>query len=277
MHEAQGTTDREFERQKWADEIRLRRRELVIKEQEQSVRATEMRLREIEARRSTWTNPLVLAIFAAAVAAFGNAIVAFINGNEQRAAEETRSVAQLRVEQAKGEAALILEAIKTTDPDKAAINLRFLVDSGLIADKTRRTELSNYLTTLKPGEGPALPGATPAPGTLASSFQFTCATADTLKLSDLKSTLEKRLAVLHPDITLNEAGEIHINVEVDRATKLHYVIWRKSTGQGLAIRAEYSFPIPMPQTILPSMHSALRKDMEKTLNLKEGECSVEKG
>src|SRR5262249_47883548 len=99
MNETRRATDLEFERQKWADEIRLRRRELAIKEQEQSARATEMRLREFEARRSTWTNPLVLAIFAAAIAAFGNAIVAFINGGEQRAAEETRSTAQLRVEQ----------------------------------------------------------------------------------------------------------------------------------------------------------------------------------
>lgn len=62
-----------------------------------------------------------MAILAATLAAVGNAIVAVVNGLEQR-----------QLERQKGEETRILEMIKTGDPDKAAENLKFLLDSGLI-------------------------------------------------------------------------------------------------------------------------------------------------
>jgi hypothetical protein len=89
----------EFEKVKWTDEVRLRQQEIDLKarETEIKVQETEIKSREqqnaldklnfdqAEARRNRWTNPLVLAVFAAAVAAGGNAAVALLNvpHNEQ--------------------------------------------------------------------------------------------------------------------------------------------------------------------------------------------------
>jgi hypothetical protein len=55
----------------------------------------------------------------------------------------------------------ILEMIKTGEPDKAANNLRFLVDAGLIRNKDIHRDLTKLLETRQPGQGPAL--AAPVP------------------------------------------------------------------------------------------------------------------
>ncbi len=60
----------DFEREKWLGDYELRRREIEIKERYQS--------------RSRWSNPIVLAVLAAALAGVGNATVAWLNGIEQR-------------------------------------------------------------------------------------------------------------------------------------------------------------------------------------------------
>jgi S1-C subfamily serine protease len=132
-----------FEREKWADEVRLRQQELDAK--------------KIEARKNRWISPLAVAVFAAAVAVAGNAVVTLLNGNAQRQSE-----------QVKADQALILEAIKANSPDKAAANLTFLVDTALIADEKRRTELHTFLQRRRLGEGPALPSAVPSDGTIAA-------------------------------------------------------------------------------------------------------------
>jgi hypothetical protein len=124
----------QFEREKWAADLRLRERELDLREEEQ--------------RQARWRSPLTVAIFAAALAAAGNAVVAFVNGNSQRDLED-----------GKAESERILEMIKTGDPDSAADNLQFLLDSGLIADQTRVAKLASYLKTRGAGTGPALPAA----------------------------------------------------------------------------------------------------------------------
>jgi S1-C subfamily serine protease len=157
----------EFEKAKWKDEIRFRQQEMDLraKETEIKFKETEIKLKEqqnasekltfdqAEARRNRWTNPLVVAVFAAAVAAAGNAIVALLNGSAQRATE-----------QVKDDQALILESIKAnSDPDKAATNLKFLVETALISNSDRRTEIETFLKNRKQGEGPALPSATPNP------------------------------------------------------------------------------------------------------------------
>src|SRR6185503_13596496 len=120
----------QFEREKWAADLRLRERELDLREEEQ--------------RQARWRSPLTVAIFAAALAAAGNAVVAFVNGNSQRDLED-----------GKAESERILEMIKTGDPDSAADNLQFLLDSGLIADQTRVAKLASYLKTRGAGTGPA--------------------------------------------------------------------------------------------------------------------------
>jgi len=114
-----------------------RRREIAIKEREQTTREGELQLKRLQYHRDRWFSPLVLAIFAAAVAALGNAIVAYMNGTAQRELETDRNRAQSTLEATKSEASFILEMIRTNnDPDKAAINLQGHVrqagvDSGL--------------------------------------------------------------------------------------------------------------------------------------------------
>jgi hypothetical protein len=129
----------EFEREKWRDEYELRKRDL--------------ELRERDASRSRWSNPLVLAVLAAAIAGFGNAAAIWLNGRQARDLEET-----------KAEAARILEVIRTDNPDKAATNLKFLVDAGLISDDARRASIRTFLASRGAGQGPVLPGWTWNPG-----------------------------------------------------------------------------------------------------------------
>jgi hypothetical protein len=133
-------------RERWDAEHKFRERELAIKE-------AEIKARQADADRSWFANPIFVAIGAALMAALGNALVAYLNGASTRDLEE-RKAEQVR----------ILEMIKTTDTEKAAANLRFLVDAGLITDERRRAELRAYLDRRPKGTGPVLPAtATAAP------------------------------------------------------------------------------------------------------------------
>jgi hypothetical protein len=46
--------------------------------------------------------------------------------------------------------------------DKAAVNLKFLLDAGLISDADRRKNIEGFLVSRAAGEGPALPSQTSA-------------------------------------------------------------------------------------------------------------------
>lgn len=158
----------EFEREKWRGELSLREKEVAIKKREQIGRQAELRLKIQEQRRSRWTNPLVLGVFAAAVAASGNAIVVLLNGYETHRADLT-----------KAESDRILTAIKTDSPDKAATNLKFLLEAGLI-DSPTKAPLEKYLKDRKQGEGATLPAAI----TSTSSPQQTVAITESPNLQD---------------------------------------------------------------------------------------------
>ena len=134
------------ETQKWQDQIRLREREIVVKEREQEIRDREVQAKIDESRKSKWGSPLVLAVLAAAVAALGNGAAALISSRASQQVEET-----------KAEAARILELIKTGDPDRAASNLEFLLELGLISEPNRATKLRENLRNRIPGLGPSLP------------------------------------------------------------------------------------------------------------------------
>jgi hypothetical protein len=125
-----------FEREKWIADLGLRKEEL--------------RLKRIEVERSRWNNPLAIAILAAAVAGVANAGVAWLNGYLQRSVEAQRAEQQSKLEQQKStdtlalderrsEATRILEVIKIGDPDKAAVNLQFLLDAGLLSVRPKRS------------------------------------------------------------------------------------------------------------------------------------------
>jgi hypothetical protein len=144
----------EFERDKWRAEFDVRRREASLKEKETA--------------SARWRSPLVVAIFAATVAAIGNAVVAYVNGSQQ-----------LVLEHDKAESARIFEMIKTGDEEKAAQNLRFLLKTGLISDPSRVDKLTAFLDAPRPhGTGPALP----APGGPVA-FEPSAALTDSVKQS----------------------------------------------------------------------------------------------
>ena len=122
----------DFEHQKWEAEHQLKKDELALKERELDVRTG-------ESQRARWSNPLVLAIAGAALAAIGNLIATYYNSAEQRRLEGVRAGSQL-----------VLEMIKTADPDKAARNLKFLVDTKLITDASRGAAINGYLEARPP-------------------------------------------------------------------------------------------------------------------------------
>jgi hypothetical protein len=62
---------------------------------------------------------------------------------------------QMELERQKFESDLILKVIETNDPDKAAENLQFLLNSGLVSD--RRGSLREYLNERKAHGGINLP------------------------------------------------------------------------------------------------------------------------
>jgi hypothetical protein len=133
------TPDPTFEREKWEADLRLREREIALKERELDAKI-------IEQKRDRWRSPLVLAILGAILAAGGNAWL-----------EQRRTEGQQTIEEAKAEAARILDMIKTANPDKAAENLDFLVKAGLIENQIRRVKLERFLKERPKGKGPNIP------------------------------------------------------------------------------------------------------------------------
>jgi hypothetical protein len=81
----------DFDREKWAADLKLRGREVAVKEREQTTREEDLKLRQAEHAASRWRSPVVVAIFAAAVAAAGNAVIAFLNGQSQSQLENLRA------------------------------------------------------------------------------------------------------------------------------------------------------------------------------------------
>ena len=133
------------ETERWEFDKTTRERELRIQE-------GELDLKRAEHAAAHWRNPLVVGIFAAAVAAGGNALVSYTNANSQR-----------ELEAQKAEQARILEMIKTGDPDRAAENLRFLISAGLVTDAPLKKSVTDFLANRKPGSGPTLPSASAVP------------------------------------------------------------------------------------------------------------------
>lgn len=148
MNSTASDSDSQLEREKWEVERAFREREVSLAERQFQIAQEELALKHVEQASGRWRSPLVVAIFAAAVAGAGNALVSYITADSQT-----------RLEAQKAEQARILEVIKTGSADKAAANLGFLLDAGLIRDMTLRTDLQAYLAKRPPGLGPALPAA----------------------------------------------------------------------------------------------------------------------
>jgi hypothetical protein len=139
------TTPLKIDHERWQGDYELRKREIEVKERDQ--------------HRSRWSSPVVLAVLAAALAALSNAGVTWQNGLEQRKLETTKAAQAKIMEETKAEAARILEVVKTGDADKAAANLKFLVDTGLITNLDRVEKINAFLEHRPAGGGPSLPSS----------------------------------------------------------------------------------------------------------------------
>ena len=117
-------------------ELRLKRREIAAKEREVTAK-------EIELNRSRWTNPMVIALLAAAAGLVGNIVVARVNNSNSQEVERVRAQSNL-----------VLEAIKTGNTDTACKNLVFFAGLGLIDD-------SNKVISKQCGKAPVGPPSLP--------------------------------------------------------------------------------------------------------------------
>jgi SH3-like domain-containing protein len=124
-----------------------RLKEIALREREIQIKAEEVELKRSEAARNSKFGPILIAIWTAAAAAAGNGIVSWFNGQQMH-----------RLESEKAQSAVILEVVKTGSPDKAASNLAFLVEIGVISQEQAGARLRNYLQTRVAGQGPSTPG-----------------------------------------------------------------------------------------------------------------------
>lgn len=80
-----------------------------------------------------WTNPLTVAVIAAALAGFSNAWLAYENNR-----------AQLALEAKRAESERILEMLRAGDPARVRENLRFLIQLGLVQDAELRGRIEAW-------------------------------------------------------------------------------------------------------------------------------------
>ncbi|MEH3063116.1 MAG: hypothetical protein PGN33_10290 [Methylobacterium radiotolerans] len=141
----------QFEREKWQKDCEFRERDFVLRSREIAIQESELETKRNEQKRAIWTNPLVLALSAATVAAFANVFVALHNADAQRT-----------LEQSQAEHARIVNAI-TGDANAALEKLRFLLNTHLIMDETTRHYILTYIDTQQVTNPPAVTTQTPPP------------------------------------------------------------------------------------------------------------------
>ena len=127
------------------------------KELEATARDREVSVREQDAARA-WKlqSPVTAALVIGVTAVITNALVAYNNGNlEAQKLIETRRLQAIQAEQSR-----LLQALQAP-PDKAADNLQFLLQIGLIADPELVIKLNTYLASRKAGEGPSIVATRP--------------------------------------------------------------------------------------------------------------------
>jgi flagellar biosynthesis/type III secretory pathway M-ring protein FliF/YscJ len=129
----------QFEQNKWAQELQVRYATLAV-EKQKAIYAT---------------------VSGAAAAAVITAIIGLSGTIAVKIIEEKKIALATHQAQLDRETKLILEAVKTGNPDQAAFNLKFFIDFGLIRDPVLTKELQEYLKNRPPSSGPTLPGLKP--------------------------------------------------------------------------------------------------------------------
>jgi hypothetical protein len=194
----------DFELEKWKADVELRKRELALKENEH--------------KSFAWRSPITVAIFAAAAAALGNAVVAMVNTSLQRGVDERKHLSELALERSKAESTRILEMIKTGKEEEGVRNLRFLIKSGLVADKDLVPKIQNFVDAWQPGTGPVLPAPSARIG-----FERSQLLTEALQ-SKLEATLTRYISYLEKIGFTKPDASVTVAVEAMDTPNAYYMV-----------------------------------------------------
>ncbi len=134
-------------------EIEVLKRELELKAIE-----LELKNRELQdlGKKTGWRpDPVVVGISAALIGFLGNVVATFLESRSSLQLENAKHEASRLLETDKARSSLILEAIKTGDPEKAAQNIEFFLAAGLIEDQSGK--IGRYIADRR--NVPVLPSA----------------------------------------------------------------------------------------------------------------------
>jgi hypothetical protein len=130
-----------------------RSREGEIRRLEEALeRAREAQRREL----SPWRAPITVAVVSVVLGLFGNIFLAYRN------AQDARDLAQQQAENNR-----ITQLISAAEPEQTEVNLKFLIDSGLISDAAIIESIQAYY---RDRDGKTGPGRSPAAGTPVEYF-----------------------------------------------------------------------------------------------------------
>jgi hypothetical protein len=271
--------DADFERRCREADLRLRERETTLKEQnsaqEWALKGRELDAKATDQRWARWTNPLVLAVFAAALAALGNAGLTYFNGEEQRKLELTRSNEQIKlerekvqgqqfIEETKAETARILEVIKTADPEKAAANLEFLLKAGLITDEKRKAALKTFLDQRQPGEGPNIPPAGAAIPSNRPNYNLPVPPENPSQTKAAQGLLRLAVAEINKNVDEDLAADrisLYLRSAWGMAGNVHSVAWSSAFLSWLIQESGHKDGLPNTATGLTIWNDATRKKL----------------
>lgn len=186
-----------------------------LKREEIALRRAERLCKEKELGSPVWLNPFTAALIAATLAALGNALVS-----------ATNSANQVKLEDRKAEQNRVLEMLKTGDPDKAAVNLEFLLSTGLVTDERTVSALREFLDDRKPGQGPTLTGA--ASGVAQSAFLT-------------RIWQEREIPVCWEDPSASDAQDRALVQESiantwEKASRINFIGWAKCADSTSGVR-----------------------------------------
>ena len=140
----------------------IEQRKLEILDREVRVKERELDHTITSTERNAWKSPLVVAIFAAALGAFGNAVTVYYNSYLDRQAAATEHDRSIALSEAGAENDRILEMIKIGDPEQVQRNLEFLIETELVKDPHKVESIVGYYKNRVPGTDPGASEPLPA-------------------------------------------------------------------------------------------------------------------
>lgn len=135
-----------------------REREFALKERETIVKEADVRLR---GRQAAWySNPIVVALIGATAVLCATILTTWKQGEIAMQQAQRQGASAMQQAHAKAQSDLVVEAIKTGDPQRAAKNLLFLVRLGLLDDPGGKMQAA----LSHPEDVPYLPSPQPRSG-----------------------------------------------------------------------------------------------------------------